>query len=773
MPDNRESLEIYPIGVEGLTKILYPSGISGFEKPSLEKPKSVLITGAPGAGKTILATQMLFEMAKQGARCSFVTTRDNADIIKNIALTFGFCTECYVKNNDDGNVSLNENIIKYIELLDSFKFPTIRIREVPSNTYLNLFEPDNNIVQDELNGKPEVLFIDSLNIAYFHLYEKRDQIKEMFDRIINPPNTLSIILLEDYKEFGTAQTRELTDDCEFLADIVMDLTYEKGYRYLEVKKKHYGPHIGGKHHFNICRKHHHLSNIETKAPSGIIVYPSISRFLKESQIDPYCEKNKVHTGITHLDSMLTYMPGKYDAITGESIEKNACIVISGKRGNHKLSFGLNILIGGLWEIVPREKGSIEKKIISSNKDVLLISLDEPANIPEDKLRPGQPQIALAYNTHDKLMRKSFFKKEGLDNGNWIRWRIHDDHPNKHPRKEAEAKDCEICCIFDKIISHEQTGRNNHKSVFLNKWCAYTGEFKGKYDINNIDENDITGCSSLIVASYRPGYITPDEFLYSISRLVEFEESEERYYEKIVFPNDIFKTQIPSIEGNVSEKIFCLLVNAEIIKKSTEAENKYYLNTQYGPEEVWETLDKYVKEREAIISILSDYKQKKTRFSRVLFHSTALLQNRFPSLSKEPLFLTALADFFKSKGIMSIFINNTDTGYDEKISHGILSSADCIIELGDITKKDLAGCERPNYSWSKLSIANAKAKSYMQTPHYISVQPINGRNELIMSDKISADITDGSPSNSISKPLRIVDLLIKPFKRSRVAAFKNA
>jgi KaiC/GvpD/RAD55 family RecA-like ATPase len=779
-------LEIYPIGVEGLAKILFPSGISGFEKPSSEKPKSVLITGAPGAGKTILATQMLFGMAKKGANCSFVTTRDNADILKNIALTFGFCTERFVEDDIDrddyDDIGRCDNNVKNIKLPKSFKFPSIRIRQVPSNTYLNLFEDDNNIIDAELKMIPEVLFVDSLNVTNLHLYEKRDQIKAIFNRINEHEGVLSIILLEDYKESGTEGTRELIKDCEFLTDIVVDLTNYKGKRYVEVKKKHYGSHFGGKHYYDICQKHHHLSNIGKNIPSGIVVYPSIARFLKESQIDPYYEpdpysgkdsfnpKNKVHTGITHLDSMLTYSPGKKDKVViGKSIEKNACVVISGKRGNHKLAFGLNLLIGGLWEPVKDEREKIIRAE-ASQKNVLVTSLDEPTNLPID-------DTALAYNTHETLTKNSIFRGKKLDNGDWIRWRHQTMHPKCHPartgRKAAEARGC----LFSGIIDDEQTGRNDHKSIFLNNWCAYTG-VEGVDDAEGNKEKfeeAVTGCNALIVASYRPGYITPDEFLYSISRLIELEGTTPELYEEVEIREDIFEIRMPSI-GKPAKEIFNLLKNNELIIEKKEADKvgddggtkngdrkKYKLNIEkYTPEYVWGLLKAFEREREAIIFTLNDYKRKKVRFSRVLFHSTAFLQNRFPSLYKEPLFLTALADFLKSKNIMSIFINNTDDGHDEKISHGVLSAADYIIELENANES-----KGTDHSWSRLAISNAKAKSYVQTPHYISVQPKEGHNELVMSNEIGADSTGGNPSNSTNKPWRIIDIMKKTFKKSSI------
>jgi hypothetical protein len=501
----------------------------------------------------------------------------------------------------------------------------------------------------------------------------------------------------------TEETRELIDDCKFLSDIIIDLTVDDdGFRYIEVKKKRYGPYFSGKYRFDICHKHHRLSNIETNAPSGIIVYPSIPRFLEESRIDPYSIKDKVHTGITHLDSILTYS-GSAGKITGDSIEKNACIVISGERGNHKLTFGLNILIGGLWEI-EKEK----EKVVSSDKDVLLISLDEPTNLLIDK-------SALAYNTHVGVTRECCFKEKGLDNGAWIKWRDSTADIDKvkcHPR-DLESNSC----IFNKTIDDYQTGRNDHKSIFLNRWCAYIGDEKR--------------CNSLIVASYRPGRITPDEFLYSLSRLIESEDQ----YEEVEILDKIFKIRIPSIDDAESKTTFDQLKSEGLI---IEREGKNILNTEaYKPEVVWKlfdvgNLENYKKEREAIISILNDYKRKKIRFSRVLFHSTAFLQSRFPLLYREPLFLIALANYFKSKDIMSIFINNTDKGYDEKISHHILSSADYIIELNRVESM------RSDYSWSKLTISTAKAEPCVQTPHYISVQQKEGHNELIMSDALIVD-----------------------------------
>ena len=74
-------------GVPGLDKIL---------KGGVRENASVLVKGAPGSGKTVLALNFIIDGAKNGEKGLFITTED-LDDVRAYAKTLGLNLEKYEK----------------------------------------------------------------------------------------------------------------------------------------------------------------------------------------------------------------------------------------------------------------------------------------------------------------------------------------------------------------------------------------------------------------------------------------------------------------------------------------------------------------------------------------------------------------------------------------------------------------------------------------------------------------------------------------------------
>jgi KaiC/GvpD/RAD55 family RecA-like ATPase len=75
-------------GIEGLDDLIqgYPEG------------KTILISGEPGTGKTILALHFLNACCKAGLRCMYLTTEEKPEDLKAQALSFGWDLDEYESN---------------------------------------------------------------------------------------------------------------------------------------------------------------------------------------------------------------------------------------------------------------------------------------------------------------------------------------------------------------------------------------------------------------------------------------------------------------------------------------------------------------------------------------------------------------------------------------------------------------------------------------------------------------------------------------------------
>lgn len=464
-----------PVGISGLNKLLFPLQAlepKGFKIPHANTevvPQTILIKGAPGAGKTTMAVQMMVAMAKKGIICKYWCSNDSENAIKDMASTYEFCSKEEIgKWSDVGPISI-----------------------VPmDNEYLKYVCLEHDISKELQHT--EVLFIDSLNVSQIENND-RQKLWNTF-REFKKTDTLVFILLENYGQDGTEKARELIADCEFLADVVIELTEGEEMhfqtRYLKIAKKHYSRHIIGKHLYKISPPGHSLSNVSIE--KGIIVYPSIHNYIsssREEMCDTSKESGLVHTGITHLDSILAGETFDHE-LDGKTIPPNSCFVISGPKGLHKLALGLNVLMGGLWK-------TLDNKTVVPHKDVLIIQLAEESDM-------NLHRIALARQTHEFTRRAC--PLVSLDNGNWVKWK-----KRENSRIECNKKVCDNYDMFNEA-------NNRGQKIYFSKECI---EFVKSTDDRGSNKESSGECynKKVVVAGFRPGCITPEEFISSLASMM--------------------------------------------------------------------------------------------------------------------------------------------------------------------------------------------------------------------------------------------------------------
>ncbi len=601
-PRETNATDLIPVCNEGLNHLLFPQKNDvGFRKPghSAVVPRIILIKGTPGSGKTTLAIQLMVGMAKKKINCSYWCISETYNSVRKMAVSFefidieGFNTLSMEKNR----IAVADVGLKYLDYLRQKK--------------------GNKDLEDR-----DVLFVDSLNVSQIE-GANRKILWELFKRY-KEQNLLTFFLLEDYGKEGSEKSRELIADCEFLSDVVIELSEgsepEYQTRHIEIKKKHYGIQVLGKHLYKICPPNHSFSNIIDK--TGFVIFPSIhwyfSKAIEETELSRERGEEVAHTGITHLDSILA-PENKFRILDGKTMPRDAGIVIRGKKGGHKLALGLNVLMGGLWRIESSGAERGKEAAVVGNGDVLILQLDEEPNIFMNR-------VAIARRTH--LMTRMQCNPSSLDNGTWLEW-IDDEH----------------CSGYDDLMKHSAAG----KKLLMNKWCC---------SIKGSDH-----CMRVVVAAFRPGFLPPEEFIAYVVRLLE-----------------------------------------------------------------------------------------ETKPSRVLFASTAHMQTGFPLLSREKLLFRLLIDIFKSRNIMSIFVDVEDEGSSKERSFGLASLADYLLTISpfELALSDRIKLRNPSSAefdeewrtrieenrsgmvWSQLDAVNVRGKKYSRLPHAIAVDKNDsGENELLI------------------------------------------
>jgi len=218
---------IVPSHIPNLDEILE----GGFYKPSV-----VLIAGAAGSGKTTFAAQSLFNAAKTGETCLFISTLSEPPaMINNYMSKFSFFDQTLYETNRMNIVSIGESLLKQgheavIEFI---------------NRKISLLKP-GRIVIDPLTVLGDIL--KSVEERPITDDQRRGFYFDLFTSM-KSWNTLVIItgefILEDLRRSPIGY---LADGMIYLSEETIGMRFERNMRILKMRGQKY---VSGKHSFDI------------------------------------------------------------------------------------------------------------------------------------------------------------------------------------------------------------------------------------------------------------------------------------------------------------------------------------------------------------------------------------------------------------------------------------------------------------------------------------------------------------------------------------------
>ncbi|MFZ3058101.1 MAG: ATPase domain-containing protein [Candidatus Methanoperedens sp.] len=302
-------MNIVPSYISNLDDILE----GGFIKPSV-----VLVAGAAGSGKTTFAAQSLFNAARKGETCLFISTLSEPPAMINSYMSrFTFFDNKLYETNKMNIVSINESLLKqgHDAVLDFI------------NKKISLLKP-SRIVIDPLTVLGDIL--KSFEGRPVSDDERRGFYFDLFTSM-KSWNTLVIItgefMLDDLRRSVVGY---LADGIIYISEETVGMRVERNLRVLKMRGQRY---VSGKHSLDI-------------RDAGIVVFP---RLLPQAGDGKPASSVKVSTGIPGLDRMLK-----------GGIPDDDIILISGTTGTGKTTFGLHFICDGLQK----------------NENALIISMEE-------------------------------------------------------------------------------------------------------------------------------------------------------------------------------------------------------------------------------------------------------------------------------------------------------------------------------------------------------------------------------------------------------------
>jgi circadian clock protein KaiC len=258
----------------------------------LEEGATVVVAGAPGTGKTILAQQICFANATAEHRCVYYST----------------VSEPHTK------------LVRHLEQFTFFNPESLgsRVEHIHLGGFLELGSRDgleplvSEIVRKVLDEEPTMVVVDSAKMLR-DLANERELRSELYDLNGRISQTGTVLLL-----LGEYTPEEMRSGVEFaVADAIIQLEYEArepvDRRWLRVVKMRGGSQLPGKHTFRI-------------GPSGIQVFPRIETLIPARMTSP---ADRLGSGIPGLDKLMN----------GGS-KRGESTLIMGPSGVGKTIFGL-------------------------------------------------------------------------------------------------------------------------------------------------------------------------------------------------------------------------------------------------------------------------------------------------------------------------------------------------------------------------------------------------------------------------------------------------
>jgi len=281
---------VLPTGVPGLDTVL---------GGGLEPGMVIMLSGAPGTGKTILAQQICFAAATAERRAVYYTTMSepHAKLVSHLS-AFDFFEP----------VALGSRV-EYLHLGD-----LLRAAESGS------LEPMvTEVVRKTVEESPAVVVLDSVK-ALRDFAEERLLRLAFYDLVSRLAHTDTVLVLAG--EYWAPQTESFVEFA--LADGIVQLEYEArepvDRRWMRVLKMRGRRHLSGKHTFTIDR-------------GGLQVYPRTETILPVQGVQV---TGRVASGTPRLDQLM-----------GGGIGVGDATVVLGPSGIGKTIFGLSFVAEGL------------------------------------------------------------------------------------------------------------------------------------------------------------------------------------------------------------------------------------------------------------------------------------------------------------------------------------------------------------------------------------------------------------------------------------------
>jgi circadian clock protein KaiC len=272
----------------------YISGCDDILGEGLNRPSIVLVAGIAGTGKTTFTMQSIYNAAKEGEICMYITA-----ISEPIAMIHIFMSKF---NFYDINLMAKGNI-KYVPLE-----PEV----IKNGTSAIIEEIEKNIY----TIKPDRIIIDPIN-ALTTWMDETEKREFYYDLFIKMKGWNSLVFITAELSYDTIWK----DQISYLADGIIYLSHErvreKRVRYLEVLKMRGMDYSTGKHSFKITNE-------------GVVVFPILHPDKPQS-----FSSERLSTGIKGLDKM-----------TYGGLIKGSSTLINGGSGTGKTLIGLQFLVAG-------------------------------------------------------------------------------------------------------------------------------------------------------------------------------------------------------------------------------------------------------------------------------------------------------------------------------------------------------------------------------------------------------------------------------------------
>ncbi len=270
----------------------------------LYKPSVVLVAGAAGSGKTTFAAQSLFNAARSGETCLFVSTLSEPPAMINSYMSrFSFFDQSLYETNKMNIFSISEALLKQgassvLEFMNkkiSLIKPARIVIDPLTALGVTLKSSENKPISDS-----------ERRVFYFDLFTSM----KMWNSLVIVTGELTIDSLRK------SMVGYLADGIIYISEETVGTRVERNLRILKMRGQKY---VSGKHSFDIRK-------------DGIIVFPRLLPAIEEKPASSV----KVSTGIPGLDKMLK-----------GGILKDDVLLISGTTGTGKTTFGLHFICDGL------------------------------------------------------------------------------------------------------------------------------------------------------------------------------------------------------------------------------------------------------------------------------------------------------------------------------------------------------------------------------------------------------------------------------------------